>query len=137
MTWAKRRRGPRRRDERGNIGGGKRVIRKNRFNTKLLPFSLARASKRRMRPPLSPRFLVLEPKRHRHTSRYSRVLVSTTPKRSPPGASLGVPLSRLHPQLLPRQPHVLFRAARCTSRRRMPGTLRSRLRLRRLGLHGS
>lgn len=27
----------------GNVGGGKRVIRKNRFNTKLLSFSLVRA----------------------------------------------------------------------------------------------
>lgn len=135
MTWAKRRGGPRRRDERGNIGGGKRVIRKNRFNTKLLPFSRARArfEEENAATSLSPRFLVLKPKRHRHTSRYSRVLVSTTPKRSPPGASL-VLLSRLHPQLLPRHP---FYSARCTSRRRMPGTLRSRLRLRRLGLHGS
>jgi len=47
----------------GNVGGGKRVIRKNRFNTKLLSSSLAGARTSRMR--LSFLFcssLVLKPK---------------------------------------------------------------------------
>lgn len=47
----------------GNVGGGKCVIRKNRFNTKLLSFSLVRALRERgFRSSL-----VLKPKRYRHT----------------------------------------------------------------------
>jgi len=45
----------------GNVGGGKRVIRKNRFNTKLLSSSLARALRERG----SRSSHALKPKRYR------------------------------------------------------------------------
>lgn len=48
----------------GNVGGGKRVIRKNRFNTKLLSSSLVRALRERG----SRSSLVLKPKRYRHAA---------------------------------------------------------------------
>lgn len=48
----------------GNVGGGKRVIRKNRFNTKLLSSSLARALRERG----SRTSLVLKPKWYRRAA---------------------------------------------------------------------
>lgn len=53
----------------GNVGGGKRVIRKNRFNTKLLSSSGARASNERDSPSFSlAPSQALKSKRHRHAA---------------------------------------------------------------------